>query len=98
MKTISDVELALVTGGKGPDATTVSPSSGGTSSNNDAVLSALQGIQSSINDLGTKQGLFSGNNGLLFMTMALAMSRRSEVVVYGGGGWHHRGYGFRAYW
>jgi len=86
MKTISDVELALVTGGKGPDATTVSPSSGGTSSNNDAVLSALQGIQSSINDLGTKQGLFSGNNGLLFMTMALAMRQSAQTtVVYGGG-------------
>ena len=97
MKTISNLELAHVTGGKGPDVTaTVGPGSGsGSSSNNDAVLSALNGIQSSLKDLQKPQGLFSGNNGLLFMTMALAMSRRSEVVVYGGG---HRGYSWRAYW
>lgn len=99
MKTISEVELAQVTGGKGPDATSIQPSSGG-SSNNDAVMNALNGIQSSLKDLQKPQGLFSGNNGLMFMTMALAMSRRSEVVVYGGGGWggHRRGFSWRAYW
>ncbi|HEY5946104.1 MAG TPA: bacteriocin [Kofleriaceae bacterium] len=98
MKTLSDAELAHVTGGKGPDATTVTPGAGGSSSsNNDAVLGALHGIQSSLKDLGNKpQGLFGGNNGLMFMTMALAMSRRSEVVVYGGG--PRRGYSWRAYW
>jgi hypothetical protein len=96
MKTISEVELAQVTGGKGPEATSVTPGSGSSSSNNDAVMSALNGIQSSLKDLQKPQGLFSGNNGLLFMTMALAMSRRSEVVVYGGG--PRRGYSWRAYW
>ena len=93
MKTISEVELALVTGGKGPEVTSVQP--GGSSSNNDAVMSALNGIQSSLKDLQKPQGLFGGNNGLLFMTMALAMSRRSEVVVYGG---RRGGYSWRAYW
>jgi hypothetical protein len=96
MKTISEVELAHVTGGKGPDATAVTPGSSSSSSNNDAVMSALNGIQSSLKDLQKPQGLFGGNNGLLFMTMALAMSRRSEVVVYGGG--PRRGYSWRAYW
>ena len=96
MKTISELELAHVTGGKGPEATSVTPGSGSSSSNNDAVMSALNGIQSSLKDLQKPQGLFGGNNGLLFMTMALAMSRRSEVVVYGGG--PRRGYSWRAYW
>ncbi|HEX5059687.1 MAG TPA: hypothetical protein VFV99_10025 [Kofleriaceae bacterium] len=95
MKTISEVELANVTGGKVPDATSVTPGSS-SSSNNDAVMSALNGIQSSLKDLQNPQGLFGGNNGLLFMTMAFAMSRRSEVVVYGGG--PRRGYSWRAYW
>lgn len=95
MKTISEVELANVTGGKVPDATSVTPGSS-SSSNNDAVMSALNGIQSSLKDLQKPQGLFGGNNGLLFMTMAFAMSRRSEVVVYGGG--PRRGYSWRAYW
>jgi hypothetical protein len=83
MKTLSTVDLAQVTGG--------------TSSNNDQVFSSLQGIESSLADLGKNQnqGMFSGSNGLMFMTMAtLAMSQRqnSVVVVPGGGGghWHHR--------
>ena len=95
MKTISELELAHVTGGKGPEATSVTPG-GSSSSSNDAVLSALNGIQSSLKDMQKPQGLFNGNNGLLFMTMALAFSRRSEVVVYGGG--PRRGYSWRAYW
>ena len=79
MKTLSNADLAQVTGG-----------------NNDQVLSSLQGIQSSLSDLGKNQnqGMFSGGSGLMFMTMAtLAMSQRqnSVVVVPGGGGyWHHR--------
>jgi hypothetical protein len=97
MKTISDVELAQVTGGKNPDATSVTPGTGSSSGNNDAVLGALNGIQSSLKDLGNKpQGLFGGNNGLMFGMMALAMSRRSEVVVYGGG--RRSGFSWRAYW
>jgi hypothetical protein len=83
MKTLSTVDLAHVTGG--------------TSSNSDQVLSSLQGIQSSLSDLGKNQnqGVLSGQNGLMFMTMAtLAMSQRqSNVVVVDrgrGGYWHHR--------
>ena len=61
----------------------------------DPLLTGLQGIQSSIKDLGKNQnqGLFGGQNGLLFMTMALAMRQRSEVTVYGGG----RGGGYYSY-
>jgi len=97
MKTLSDNDLTLVTGGKAtPSATTVTPGSG--SSNNDALLSQLQGIQSSLSDLGKNQNnnLFGGTNGLMFMTMALALSqRRNEVVVYGGG--YHRGFSWRVW-
>jgi hypothetical protein len=75
MKTLSTVDLAQVTGG--------------TSSNNDQVLysraqPSLQGIESSLSDLGKNQnqGMFSGSNGLMFMTMAtLAMSQRQNNVV-----------------
>lgn len=99
MKTLSDNDLTLVTGGKStPSATTVTPGSGSSSSNNDALLSQLQGIQSSLSDLGKNQnnGLFGGTNGLMFMTMALALSqRRNEVVVYGGG--YHRGFSWRVW-
>jgi len=85
MKTLSNDDLDHVTGGK--DSTVAGTSSGG---NNDAMLTTLQGIQSSLKDLGKNQnqGLFGGNSGLLFMGMALAMSNRGPsqtVVQYGGG-------------
>lgn len=84
MKTLSNLDLAQVTGG--------------TSSNSDQVLSSLQGIQSSLSDLGknqNQQGLFSGQSGMMFMTMAtLAMSQRQNNVVVvdaqRGGYWHRR--------
>ena len=98
MKTISDTDLALVTGGKSTPNNTVGPGTSSGSSNNDALLSQLQGIQSSLSDLGKNQnnGLFGGTNGLMFMTMALALSqRRNEVVVYGGG--YHRGFSWRVW-
>ncbi len=89
MQTLSIDDLVNVTGGK-----TV-PTSGGTSGGgDDAMLASLQGIQSSLKDLGKNQngGLFGGQNGMLFMTMALALNnRRSDVVVYGGGGCRRRG-------
>ena len=98
MKTLSHTDLAQVTGGK-PDAA-LDTGGGGTSSNNDQVLGALRGIQSSLEDLGKNQnqGLFGGNNGLMVMTMALAMNRRSEVVVYGNGGnCGRRGFSWRVW-
>jgi hypothetical protein len=78
MTTLSNLDLANVTGGKGTS----------TSSSNDQVLSTLQNIQGSIKDLSKNQnnGLFGGQNGLLFMTMALALGRRNDVVVSGCGG------------
>jgi len=80
MYTISPDDLMNVTGGKDKTPTVNS------NNNNDQVMTALQSIQSTLKDLGkpNNQGLFSGQNGLMFM-MALCMSRRSEVVVIGGG-------------
>jgi hypothetical protein len=91
---ISTADLEHVTGGTAP----ATPTTGTACGTNDALLAAIQGIQSSLKDLGNNQnqGLFGGNNGLLFMTMALCMQqRRNEVVVYGGpgrcgGGWSWR--------
>ena len=92
MQTLSTDDLDLVTGGK-------SPLAGGSSSGDDAMLTTLQGIQSSLKDLGKNQnggGLFGGSSGLLFMTMALAMSnRQSQVVVHGHGNCNRRGFCFR---
>lgn len=101
MKTIDTLDLELVTGGKGHPLNTIGGDAASSSGNNDQLLSTLQGIQSSLKDLGKNQngGLFGGTNGLLFMTMALAMSRRNDVVVYGGGGGCRRpGWSFRAWW
>src|SRR5436190_8495098 len=99
MTTLSLDELVQVTGGKGPDAASVGITASGSSSSSDAVLSALNSIQSSLKDLGRNNngGLFGGNNGLMFMAMAVAMSRRSDLVVYGGGG-APGGYSWRAWY
>jgi hypothetical protein len=88
-ESISNEALETVFGGKTSPPTHDMSTMGDSASGNDAaVVAALQGIQSSLNDLGknNSNGLFGGNNGLLFMTMALAMSRRGEVVVSGGRG------------
>lgn len=103
MKTIDSLDLVLVTGGTTHPLTSIGTAggnSGSSTNNNDQLLSTLQGIQSSLKDLGQNHnnGLFGGANGLLFMTMALAMSRRNDVVVYGGGGCHRPGFSFRASW
>lgn len=78
MTTISTDDLDRVTGGATPTGSSACTS-------NDQLLTSLQSIQRSLDDLGKNQqgGLFGGNNMLLF-TMALAMQRRTEVVVYGG--------------
>jgi hypothetical protein len=84
-----------VTGGKDSSSTTTT-----SSGNNDQLVSTLQGISSGLKDLGKNQNqsLFGGQNGLMFATMALALSRRNDnvVVVNGGGGghywWHRRGW------
>lgn len=84
MKTLSTSDLETVTGGTTPTNNT-------SSCNNDQLMSAIEGIQSSLKDLGKNQnqGLFS-NQGLMFMTMALAMRQSSQTtVVYRGGG-HRR--------
>lgn len=86
LSTLSIDDLATVTGGK-------DTSTGGT---DDALLTTLNGIQSSLKDLGKNQnqgGLFGGGSGMMFMTMALAMSsqRNSNGVVVVGGGCRRRG-------
>jgi hypothetical protein len=89
LATISAADLERVTGG----ATPANTRNGNCTTLNDSLLATLQGIQSSLNNLGNNNnnGLFGGNNALLFMTMALCMQRRDQVVVYGGGrcgGWY----------
>jgi hypothetical protein len=101
MQNISANDLDLVTGGT-PSATTGTSKDGGSAGggNNDALLTGLQSIQSSIKDLGKNQnqGLFGGQNGLLFMTMALAMRQRSEVTVCAGGRCGGGYYSYRTGW
>jgi hypothetical protein len=108
MTTISDLDLMQVTGGKAPAGGAVKTSGSGT--DNDAVLTALTSIQNSIKDLGrSNNSLFGSNSGLLFMTMALMMSRQNSTVVYSGGGGggcygggcyapRRVGYSWRAWW
>lgn len=95
MKTLSTSDLATVTGGK--DTHTAPTSS--SSVNNDQLYSAIQGIQSSLNDLSKNQnqGLFS-NQGLMFMTMALAMRQSSQTTVVYRGGWHRNSITWRTSW
>ncbi len=99
MQTLPLEALDSVTGGSNPVPTTpVSTGGSSGSSSNNTALQALQGISSSLSDLAKNQnqGLFGGPNGpLLMMTMALAFSRRTDVVVYGGG---HHGWYWRAGW
>ena len=101
MKTISAVDLEQVTGGKGSPSANVANTSGGGDSN-EQIMSALNGIQSSLKDLGKNNngGLFGGNNGLMFMTMALALSRRNDSVVYYNGGCNRgrASFSWRASW
>ena len=65
---------------------------------NDQLLSSLNGIQSSLNDLGKRDNgsFLSGTNRVMFMGMAaMAMSRRQQTtVVYGGRG----GYYWQSSW
>jgi hypothetical protein len=97
MKTITTLDLELVTGGTAyPLGQIDKPGSSGGS--NDALLSTLNGIQSSLKDLSKNQnqGPFSGQNGLLFVTMlALSSQRQNNTVVYSQGGGCAPRHGFR---
>jgi hypothetical protein len=100
MKTITTLELEIVTGGAYPIGTIDKPSSG--SGNNDQLLSTLNGIQSSLKDLSkgsANQGPFSGQNGLMFVAMlALSQRQNTNTVVYQGGGYAPRcGFRFRCW-
>jgi hypothetical protein len=82
--------------GGAPSGHTLTPP---TAKSNDGILSSLNGIQSSLNDLSKNQnggGFLSGTNGLMFMTMAtVALSRRQQTtVVYGG----RHGYYWQSSW
>ena len=72
MKTLSEVDLMEVTGGKVPNASL--GVTGTSSSNNDAILASLNSIQNSIKDIGknNNNGLFGGNAGLMFAIDMLA--------------------------
>lgn len=94
---ISDDDLDLVAGGKHAAHDMNNMGSGsGSGAGNDQLLTTLQGIQSSLKDLGknSNNGFFGGSNAMLFMTMALAM-RRNEVVVYNNRG--NAGYYWRSW-
>jgi hypothetical protein len=93
MTSIAPEALEGVTGGKATPP--VKPSTGSSSSgSNDQLLAAVQGIQSSLADIG-KNNNGGNNNTLLFMGMALAMQRRNQTtVVYGGG----RNYYWQSSW
>ncbi len=104
MKSISAVELEMVTGGK-LDATIGTGRTGGTalsSGSNAEVLASLRGIRSSLKNTNS-QGLFGGTTGAMMFGLVAAAAMRpaapaassSQVVYYGGGGYHH-GPSFRA--
>ena len=101
MQNISNSDLDTVFGGTTPPShPTPSAGSGGGGGCNDQLLTAMQGIQSSLKDLGknnNNQGLFGGN-GMLFLGMALAMQRRNDTVVCVGGGCRGYGYSYRSSW
>ena len=94
-ETISSEMLDDIGGGAGTGHTPTAP----TSRSDSQLLSSLNGIQSSLNDLGKNQNqgsFLSGTNGVMFMGMAaLAMSRRQQTtVVYAGRG----GYYWQSSW
>lgn len=100
MQNISAEALETVTGGTTPPANTGNSSSGTGCGSSDQLLTAVQGIQSSLKDLkhNQNQGLFGGQNGMLmFMTMALLSRRNDSTIVVNGGGWHGY-YSYRAGW
>lgn len=110
MQNISLEDLDLVTGGTLTatpthnigGSTNFGSGSGSSSSGsgNDALMTSLNSISSSIKDLSKKHngGLFGGD-GMLLFGMALAMRRNdSTVVVNGGGGYSHGSYSWHARW
>lgn len=96
MQNLSADDLSTVTGGKDSSSTQTT-----SSGSNDQLVSTLQGISSGLKDLGRNQnqGAFGGQNGLMFMTMALALSnRRNDNVVVVNGGGHGGHYWWRRGW
>lgn len=67
MQDISIDDLANVTGGK--------------TSTSDQILTAVQGLQSSIKDLSNNNNNNNNNSPMLFLAMAMAMKNRSSTVV-----------------
>jgi hypothetical protein len=97
MQTISTEDLGLVNGGT-PSATQGPATSGGGSSLtasgcSDALASSLHSIKDTLKDLknganNSNQGLFGGQNGLLFAMLALQHRQQNTVVVGGRGGYY----------
>ena len=113
MQNITLEDLDLVCGGTGavtpitgttPTNNTASTGTGTGSGGNDALLTSLNSIGSSIKDLSHKNngGLFGGGNSMLMLGMALAMRRNDGgntiVVNGGGGGCGHGGFSVRGRW
>ena len=115
MQNITLEDLDLVCGGTGavtpitgttPTNNTASTGTGTGSGGNDALLTSLNSIGSSIKDLSHKNngGLFGGGDStMLMLGMALAMRRNdggNTIVVNGGGGGGcgHGGFSVRGRW
>lgn len=112
MQNISLQDLEHVCGGTSPTNTgtptnhtgdlTSGTGSSAASGGNDALLTSLNSIGSSIKDLSHKHdGGFGSNSTMLMLGMALAMRRNdgpSTVVVNGGGGCGRGGFSMRARW
>lgn len=97
-ETVSTEMMEAVAGGVGADVGHGERSTAPAASS-DQLLSSLNGIQGSLEDLGRNRSsgsFLSGSNGLMFMGMAaMAMSRRQQTtVVYGGRG----GYYWQSSW
>ena len=111
MQNITLEDLDLVYGGTGAvtptnSSTLTSGTATGSCSGNDALMTSLNSIGSSIKDLSHKNngGLFGGGDStMLMLGMALAMRRNDDggntiVVNGGGGGCGHGGFSVRGRW
>lgn len=96
MRTLSNVDLELVTGGKAapnPASSSRNSSTCSTGSAGDqGLIAAMQGLSKQIADIGKDQnkGLFGGQNGMLLICALMMSQRRGYTEVHVG----RRGYSY----
>ena len=98
MRTLSNVDLEQVTGGKtaSPIAATNNNGSGTGNSNGDqALLTAIQGISNTLKTLNDdkNKGLFGGQTGILLLAVLMSQRRSGGYEVHVG----RRGYSYQYY-